>query len=355
MSDSAPLPVEAPTSTAEIASQVIESAEHADTGSDTGGDDGTGDGTTVAAATETATPVVEKVAPTVDMEELIAGTPRKELEALLAEFGFKDLKKPDGRDHYIPRPKVLNMIATGLKRGQEKWTAERGVVESQAQELRQYVEEIRTDVLGDETAFITKLAQADPRYRRFLEPQAQASAQAAGGEMPGPDMDLGNGSKTYSVDGIQKLIEWAVDARMLPKVDERLKPWQDREQRAKQAEAQQELQTRTRSQMDTAKAWPQWTDYEGDVLKRLQQDSSEAKQRGERPKMTLREAYLEVRAERLTTDHNTVRERVIAELKGAPTAPALSRQTADGGRQPGPATTADITRQTIARLERGGA
>jgi inhibitor of KinA sporulation pathway (predicted exonuclease) len=143
----------------------------------------------------------------------------------------------------------------------------------------------------------------------------------------------------------------------MPQVDERLKPITEREkqaqEQAKQQEALRAVETRTKQQIETAKTWANWTDYEGDVLGKLKADSDAARAAGKRPTMTLREAYLEVRAERLSTDHNKVREKVLAEIKQAPKATSVSRQTTDAPRTPGVLSVSDIAARTLERLERG--
>ena len=201
-------------------------------------------------------------------------------------------------------------------------------------------------------SLIEKIAAVDPRYRQFIEARAEAAAATPSVEMPAPDLPLADGSRTYSVEGIQKLIEWAVDAKMLPKVNERLKPWEERE---KQAEEQAkydatvaDVQTKAQTRLREAESWPDWADYKADVEKKLIEDTQKARGEGRRwGSMSLREAYLEVRA-------NKVRESVLKEMQNAPKVPALSRGTTDAPKAPnGPVKTVDIVRQVIAKAEHG--
>ena len=353
--DAAPAESSAPTSTADVASNVIDAFEQPDNpdiSPDPGSDPG--DETPESAAAPVAKAAPEpKAAP---KTEPVALT---EEEQLLKEFGFKDAKKPDGRDHYIPRPKVLQMIASGLKRGQEKWTTERGVLESQAQEYRGYLEELRAGVTGDPEQFLRTLASQDARYAKFIGGQQPAqSAPAVPDDKPQPDIDLGNGQRTYSVEGVEALTAWKAQQLL----NERLKPWEDRDKQAQQQQAQRQILERSQSQMQTAQSWPGFgtlapdgslTEFQSAVLGRLKQDSQQAQARGERPSMSLREAYLEVYAEGLSTDHNAVREEVIRGLRTAPKAPALTRQGLDTPKAPGPVDTRDAAARAMARLERG--
>jgi hypothetical protein len=293
--------------------------------------------------------------------------PPKELsveEQLLAEFGFKDAKRPDGREHYISRSKVLQMIGSGLKRGQARWDGERTAIETERTALRGHLEQLRAGVSGDPKAFLSELASHDPRYKAFLEPAAApAPQQAPIAEMPQPDLPLQDGGRTYSVEGLQKLIEWAVDAKMMPKVDERLKPYaervKDEEERA-QTEAQREqLRATTQRQMAEAQTWPGFgalspdgplTPFQQDVLAELAKDREAAQAQKRRPTMTLRQAYLEVHARQLAADDTAKRAKWIEEQNAAPRSTSVTRGGAESTRPRGPRSTEEIAREQIARL-----
>jgi hypothetical protein len=357
ISAAAPAAESAPSSTADIASTVIDSYEGSES---TDGQDGT----------ESA-PVDSAAAPVEAATPGVVQPPLSEEEKLLEEFGFKDMKKPDGRDHYIPRPKVLKMIASGLKRGQEKWAAERTSLESGATELRSAMSELRAAVSGDPKAFLAELAGMDPRYQAFLEPQAPAHAKApVSAEMPGPDVQLPNGGATYSVEGLKKLLEWntaQVESRLLGGVDERLKPWTEREKQAQEREkltqAETAVKERTQSTLKDAQSWPLFgpmapdgslNDVQAAVLEELRKDSAEAKAAGRPPRLSLSEAYIRVTSSRFTEDDNKRRARILKEVSTAAKATPGVPRSADGiPKAAGPASTADIARRTLERLESG--
>lgn len=358
---SAPVTESAPSSTADVASQVIDSFEQTET-TDTAVESAEPSTETPAAE---ATPSAEATAAAI--EELIAGIPKKDIEALLGEFGFKDAKKPDGRDHYIPRPKVLHMIGTGLKRGLDKWTTERGVFEGQVRDLTGHLEQLRAAVMAEDTdAVIREFAAHNPKFARYLQTQTAAATEkpAADDPEPEPDFDLGNGQRTYSLDGLRKREDWL--RRQLEKVvDQRLKPLTEREkaeeQRRQESERQAAINARTQSAMAEAQSWPgfgtitpggELTPFQAAVLGKLTADSEKARAEGRRPSMTLREAYLEVRNEGLSTDETKVREKVIADLNNAPRSTATAR-SGEAPKAPTPASTQDIAARTLARLERG--
>ena len=127
------------------------------------------------------------------------------------------------------------------------------------------------------------------------------------------------------------------------------------EDAAKQAEEQAkydatvaDVQTKAQTRLREAESWPDWADYKADVEKKLIEDTQKARGEGRRwGSMSLREAYLEVRA-------NKVRESVLKEMQNAPKVPALSRGTTDAPKAPnGPVKTVDIVRQVIAKAEHG--
>lgn len=334
----------APQTTADITASVLESLDQSDTSESS---EPSEPAARVDTTDVTAAPV--KAAPAAPAKELTIE------EQLLHEFGFKDARRADGREHYISRSKVLQMIGSGLKRGQARWDGERGALDTQLKSAHADLDEMRSDIQGDPKAFLRKLSSYDPRYTAFLEPAAAAPpAQTRVAEMPGPDVPLPDGSKTYSVDGIQKLIEWAVDAKMMPKVDERLRPLTEREQKdaaqRQQDDAQRARSDRTRAKMDAAQAWPGFgqfaadgslTEFQQAVLDRLKADTSRT--------MTLREAYLEVHSERLAADDTARRAQWIKEQNEAPRSTSVTRSTAEPTRAPRPRTTEEIAREVIER------
>lgn len=338
----------APTSTAEAASQVIDSFE-------SGNDDGIEvSGETPAAEPTTETPAADTPEPA---KELSAE--ERDAEALLSEFGYKDARKPDGREHWMPRSKALKMIANGLRKGRDKWGTEKAPLESRVGELQGYLDNLAKGVSGDPRAFLSELAEIDPRYRSFLEQQAaearQETPKAEDDPEPQPDYDLGNGSRTYSVEGIRKLREW--ERRQLQReIDNKLKPYAEREQREKARQAQETqlatLREKTTKAMSEAQTWPLFgqlpadgslTPFQQEVLGALQADKA----------LDLRGAYMKVALPRLMEDDTKKRERLLKEINAAPKSTAVTKGGAEIQRQTGPTTTADIAARALERLERG--
>jgi hypothetical protein len=332
-------------STADVATEVLESLESESS-------DVSSQVDSQPAESSVAAPQVEAKAET----PAVVVPPLSEEEKLLQEFGFKEHRREDGREHRIARSKVLQMIASGLKRGTEKWGAEKQTIEQERAQYRADLDEMYADLRGEPKAFLAKLAQHDPRYQAFLEPPAAPVAPVAPvGEMPDPDITLQDGSRTYSIDGLKKLLEWNtanVEARLMPKLDERLKPWQEREQAAKAREEGEKVtnavREKTRSLIAEAQNWPGFKEHEADILKALQADTEQARAAGKRPTLSLDAAYRQAVLPKLQADRNKMREELLKEINGAAAkTPTTTHGGAESVKKPGPADTRSIAARII--------
>jgi hypothetical protein len=285
------------------------------------------DGTTEIAETTTTAPVTEPKA----QESVVDET---EADKLLKDAGYA-AKKQDGRDNWIKYSSVRKIIDNQLTKGR---TADQARVTSIEQERDTYkadMEEFGRDVRGDPRAFLDKLARVDQRYQAFLTPPPAAPGSIPAGQddpEPAPDLDLGNGRVSYSLDGLRKLREW--DKRQYERaVDAKLKPFTERDQ---QVQAQQErgrleqaIRTRAQDQITKAESWPLFgkydpanlTEFQQAVLKELDADKA----------LSFFDAYMKVATPRLATDRNAVREEVLKEINGAPKSTAVPKT---GGEAP---------------------
>ena len=326
----------APASIAETAARVIDEHESADQAR----------GTSTGDAAPAELPTKEPTDDALLSEE----------EQILREFRYNTQFKPDGREHHIPRSKVLKMLAAGLKRGTEKWTGEKTTLEGELGNLRDFQQRFAQALQGDERAFIAEIAQHDPRYARFLEQKADAARVEAQSDEPQPDIDLGNGQHTFSKQGLQAWVDWAVGQKMAPFEQQRQQEEQQRqqhEQQAREFQAQQNLRTQVQGDVAKAREWPQWAEYADDILAKLRADSAAARKERRRPRMTLREAYLEVKSERLSGSANDTRRQVIADLKSAPRSTSM-RPGGEVPRTTQPRSIKDIALRNIERAERDG-
>lgn len=341
----------APSSTADIAGDVLESLEAAETPSETTTE-------TPAATVSPAAPVVEAKTET----PAVVQPALSEAEKLLHDAGYTQPRRDDGRENRIPHSKVVKIIENGINQGKGHFGEKFKAVETERNTYKADLDEMYADVRGDPRAFLEKLAQHDPRYKTLLEPAAPATVEpqaAPLADMPAPDITLQDGSRTYSIDGLKKLLEWNtghVKAQLMPELDAKLKPWQEREKaehaRVEAEKAAGAVRERTQSQIAEAQTWPSFKDHEADILKALQEDSTKAHAEKRRPTLSLEGAYRQVVMAKLSADRNKMREEILKETSHAAKAsPAVPRAGQEVPRAPGRTTTADVAARVLSRLE----
>lgn len=282
--------------------------------------------------------------------------------SFLAEQGHK-LRRPDGKPTYLPAVTVEKMLARYVAQHSAKWAEERTQLESSSKELQgkfSQIEPILSLLDQGPEKFLEEAGRHDPRYREFLTTRSAPPAPAAPvGEMPSPDLALADGSRTYSLEGLKKLLEWntaQVESRLLPKVDERLKPLTERERQLAERDqlTQAETQVRKRAQ-DTiadAQTWPGFKEHEPDILAALRADSEAAQKAGRRPTLSLDAAYRQVVLPKLTEDDNARRARLLKEVSAAnKAAPTVQRTGGEVPKSGGRTTTQDIAARALAKLE----
>jgi len=259
---------------------------------------------------------------------------------------------------YLPASNVAKMLEGYAEQRVAAQEARLTAAEKERQRVEADLTEYINALKGDPRAFLETVAQADPRYRSFLTPQ-QAAQQAVAAENdpePQPDVDLGNGRMTYSLDGLKKLREW--DQRKYERaIDQRMQPWAEREKaekdRAQQQEFQEQVRVKARSQMEEAQSWPLFgqisadgslTPFQSEVLGILQAD----------PRATLATAYIKASASKMAADDATRRAEYAKELNSAPKSTSMARTGVDAvSTSTGKRTTHDIVREAIAKAEAG--
>lgn len=309
------------------------------------------------AAPESAPPTEESAAPAEGATNGAAPSPEAMSAAMqfLHNQGHK-ATKVDGRQNWLPVTTVEQMLLRFLDqhRGsfdkeRERWESERSTLATDAEAARQF----RRMLEGDPRALLQEIGRYDPRYLTFLQ-QQQIAAEEDDPEPP-PDIDLGNGRRTYSLEGIKKLRAW--DQRRIERtIEQRLQPFAAREQQAREQDARQRvdavLAERSQAQISRAKSWPKWSEFEGAILKALQEDSAEAERTGAPLKYaSLHDAYMDVAGPHLSASASAMREQILKELNSAPRSTAVGTTGAEPTRAAGNWTTADVARETLARLE----
>jgi hypothetical protein len=343
-------------STQAIASSTLETlennaAEAADSSGDTGDPTPAGGDTAVEVTAET--PGVVKPAP----RALDPNKPEDLAEQLLRDAGFTDERRDDGREHRIPRSKTLKIIANAITEGKGAFGTRFQAVQQEAQTYKGQVERIAPLIETLEQgpdAFLAYAAQRDPRFKAFLEQRQAPAAPELPKDLPDPDFALPDGSRTYSIKGIREsLVPWIVaqaEAKAKAAAEAQYKPIAEREH---QQRVEGQVRTRVQSQIEDARTWEGFKDHEPAIIAALQADSEQARAEGRRPALTLEAAYRNVVLPAFKADEAKIREKVLAELKSAPTSTAVSRSGAESvSPNAGKKTTADVAREVYNQLNR---
>jgi hypothetical protein len=176
-------------------------------------------------------------------------------------------------------------------------------------------------------------------------PQQAPPPQQVAGEAPGPDITLPDGSQTYSVEGLQKLLDYNLEQRM-GKVnkdfDERLKPFQQIAEERRQSQMLEQAKQQMLPVLEEArKTLPQFKENEGELRAWLEQPANSRK--------TLHEAWIAVVFPKLNKSQEDIRKQVLGEMNKKPGAvnpgPQAVTQKATGQRS-----TEDIIREKYAQL-----
>lgn len=317
------------------------------------------------AAADTAPPAGDKTADPDDFDAV----PAERVDAL----GRK-------RENSIPHSRVKEMIARreqkliatvakelGISKAEAELKLEdvTGALTERSTKVTDYetrlrdVDTVEAIMANEPERYIQMLAMVNPAYQRFaavLQQAATAVQQnddattraAADDPMPEPDLDLGDGRKTYSLDGLRKRDEWVerrLTRQLEGKIGERLKPIEDERKAAAERQRVEVIRSqaieRINAQLDVARKWHGFNEHEADILAALKAD----------PKLGLHDAYMQTVMPKLVADRTKMRNELIAELNAQPRSTSVPAPTATAkSSSSGSRSTADIAREVIASL-----
>ena len=176
----------------------------------------------------------------------------------------------------------------------------------------------------DPDAFIKAAAAANPGYQKFLtaigdEAKVDTPTKEFKLDLPQPDVDLGNGSKTYSAEGLQQLVSKVAEQSIVEgerrageKITAEVTPFRDQQQSVQRFRQMQQV---AQTQYQDAQQWEGFADSEADILAALTADNDQAKATNTRPKLTLDAAYRQIVLPKLKADKAAIRKEVLAEMK----------------------------------------
>jgi hypothetical protein len=218
-----------------------------------------------------------------------------------------------------------------------------------------HVDKAEEIMINEPERFLTILPLVNAKYADLLKARttsgtAEPAKADPADEMPGPDVDLGNGKGTYSVDGIKKLMAWqAAQTRKSLETEfgTKFKPVTDRlasEERVNQIAAG------LQQKVDHARAnWKGFKDWEADILTEINQKGA----------ATLDEAYGRVKDRKheealaaATANEAALREKIIKDLKAQPTSTSSAgAATTSTTKKDEPKTIEDIIRERTRAAE----
>ena len=247
-----------------------------------------------------------------------------------------------GRENRIPYSRVKKIVekaqrdeATRLtKELESKFQPQLTDFQTKVQDYEgrlQKVAQFEQILENDPQTFLNMLSQV-PAYKPFFDyinqlspngPQAQpqqSQAPAQSAEMPQPDQPMADGSKVYSMEGLQKLLDWQahlVEERAVRSAEERVsKRYAPIEQEWQANQRMQQAMPQIERQIAEARKWDKFVELEPRVIEMLKTDRN----------ISLEGAYIRAyqeavstERERLTSDKNKVRAEVLDEIKRRPT------------------------------------
>lgn len=274
----------------------------------------------------------------------------KELEAL----GIKNVA---GKDNRIPHSRVVKIVSNA----KEKWAASvkaehEAALKAEAAKYTEAEQRLNQYRLAEQLAesdperYVTMLAALNPAYKRFLQAQAQdAPAPAKVAEQPPqPDATFPDGTKGYSPEQHQKLLDWyaaKAEERAVKRVEaEYNKRFGPIEQSFQAQQAYQANIPKVRAAIEQAKTtWGEhFTKHEQEILKYLQDN----------PSVGFEAGVAKVLIPKLQADRTSMRTELLKELEARPkaAAPAAPASTKTSGESDKPKTIEAVIRESLAAV-----
>ena len=195
---------------------------------------------------------------------------------------------------------------------------------------------------GDPVEFIKLLAKARPdAYSQFLPKAADGGDKEPESALkfPEPDLVLRDGTRTYSVEGLQKLVTEvasqataAGERRATDRITKEVEPFKRQNE---SADLNQRMQAQVRAQLADAKTWKGFTENEAAIRQAMVDDGERARKAGTIPRLTLDAAYRQVVVTKMGVDRKAIyaeeRKKVLADIKkkGAKKSTSTSSQAGD--------------------------
>lgn len=301
--------------------------------------------------------------------------PPKELsetEKLLEEEGFKKIRS-DGKENRIPHSRTVKimenrerkfaeevtgaLVPTGVRPvdAVKQYAAQIPTLQAEVQNLRNegaVASNVLTIMENEPERYVRMLLEVHPEYAKYLRTDASANQPATvdDASMPQPDLDMGNGQLTYSVDGYAKLRAFE-NARIAKQVRAEIMAEVQKMPMARSYEAEQEIQRNlvgVRQQVAHAEAnWKGFKENKQAIYAFITPDQRslhEAYRLWREGSITEREAALEKQIKEAEAN-------AIKKIKAAPTSTSAATGAKAVAVASEPESVEDIIRASIAKVK----
>jgi hypothetical protein len=274
--------------------------------------------------------------------------------------------------HNIPLPRVKKMRTKDQQKLLTTLAKELGMTPAEGAELRledvvgtikehgtkrttyetrlQQVDAVEKLITENPEKFMQIIGEINPAYKEFARKEAAAAIAAqtpVEDPEPQPDYDLGDGKKTYTLEGLKKRDEWK-ERQLMKKIEaqlgERFKPVEDRFKAEKEREEYDrwyaDATARVTQRLEKARKWPKFADHEADILKAMQAD----------PSVSLEDAYFQAAGPDLAGERTRVRKEVLTEIEKQPKTSSVPVSPTTPKVDDKPKSTADIAREIMASM-----
>jgi hypothetical protein len=238
-----------------------------------------------------------------------------------------------GRENRIPYSRVKKIVEKAILENKTDWT--RGLETSHVTaekfkeldtKVKDYEERLKgvsefEHIMTTDHARFLGMLNTVPGYKDILAPLfgpppppqgqrtlADAVVPPPSGEMPQPDQKMADGSMVYSMDGLNKLLQWQskqVEDRITKQVEAKYKPI---EESYNSYQKVQSVLPVVQRQIAEARTWPLFNESEDDIVKILKDN----------PSFSLERAYQHVVLPKLQSNRDQIRQDVLKEIKAAP-------------------------------------
>jgi hypothetical protein len=198
-----------------------------------------------------------------------------------------------------------------------------------------------------EQAYAQQSGQA-PAQQPAAQPVGHTAAGVAPEGMPEPDEELSDGSKVYSLQGLQRLLDWKaaqveqqVEQKISKQFEERYAPmhadWNER----RRVEAAMPV---IRKKLEEAHTWPLFTENQDEITEYMAKN----------PQASLELSYQSVVFPKLLSTRTQARQEVIKDMQKAPTSTSVPVRAATKPNPPSAnpnRTLEDVIRESVSTLK----